>query len=311
MPNQRIATQVVPNFNTIQVDTLSTFQIDTSVNAKDDKIVWNTWYPIGVPSELAYRGATHTRLLDHEIELQIKLPHISASCGGKALPLKEQLGYVWTTLGDPEISPQTLPEYDEPDRLVMNVFSSPIKSCGLRIVDNVLDNAHFPFVHPGIHGDEDHLELSIHETSVDENGVLWSHSRERWYPLTQSMAVYSYRVSNPYSVILLIHRPKIEGEEQRYDYVGVFTQPTSEENFILHKMYAGVKENWMDQTQMRADEQWVGVQDKYVIEKHNPKKLVIDENYESPISVDIASLAYHNWLRENQVQYGVIYEKNL
>lgn len=283
------------------------------MNAKEDKVVWNTWYPIGVPLELARRGAKRTWLLDREIELAIDINRlsISAKSEGRSLPIIEQLGYAWTTLGDPEVPPQTLPEYDEPDRFVMCVMSSPIKSCGLRMVDNVLDNAHFPYVHPGLHGDEDHLELSPHETSVDENGVFWSHARSRWYPPTKSMATYSYRVSNPYSIILIMHRPTAEGEKPRYDYVGVFTQPTSEETFIIHKMFAGVKEDWMQLAPYRAEQQWLGVQDKYVIEKHNPKKLVLDEGFEQSTSVDSASLAYRKWLRETNVRYGVIYEKGV
>lgn len=41
----------------------------------------------------------------------------------------------------------------------MNIWSTPIKCSGLRIVDNVIDNAHFPFLHPNILGDENHLDL--------------------------------------------------------------------------------------------------------------------------------------------------------
>jgi phenylpropionate dioxygenase-like ring-hydroxylating dioxygenase large terminal subunit len=198
-----------------------------------------------------------------------------------------------------------LSEYYEVDRIAMNIWSTPLKCSGLRIVDNVIDNAHFPFVHPGILGDEAHLELPPYENSVDEDGTFWSKSHRAYLPITKSIAEYTYRISDPYSVILFIHRPVVESERPRYDYLGVFGQPLTEETVIAHKMLAWVREEWMNERQLRADQQWISVQDKYVIEKHAPKKLPIDEGSEISVGVDSASIAYRRWLREKDVRYGV------
>ena len=278
------------------------------MNACDDSSIWNSWYPLGTSSELKRRGATRTWLLDHELAITLYPRQVSVSCEGRALPVKESLGYVWTSLGEPELPPLSLNEYDEDDRMVMNIWSTPLKCSGLRIVDNVIDNAHFPFIHPGILGDEDHLDLPPYENTIDEDGALWSHRHEAWLPITQSNAEYTYRIPDPYSVILYIHRPRIEGEDQRYDYLGVFAQPMTEESFIAHKMFAWVQEDWMDERQLRSDQQWISAQDKYVLEKHDPKKLPLVPDFECSIRVDSASLAYRNWLREKEVHYGALYE---
>lgn len=279
------------------------------MDAREDKVVWNSWYPIGSPIDLRRQKCTKTRLLDREVDLTIHRTWISAKCEGRPLPVFERLGYVWTTLGEPSCLPQSLIEYYEVDRMTMNIWSTPIRCSGLRIVDNVIDNAHFPFVHPGILGDISHLELPPYENTTDAEGALWSRSHKAWLPLIGAVAEYTYWIASPYSVVLCIHRPEQSNQGKRFDYLGVFAQPTSEDAFIAHKMLAFVKEDWMDDRQLRADQQWISVQDKYVLERHNPKTLPLDAKLEVSVSVDSASLAYRKWLKERDVRYGTLLQE--
>ncbi|MEX3009683.1 hypothetical protein [Hoeflea sp. TYP-13] len=277
------------------------------MKANEDKAVWNAWYPLGVPQEIRRRNMLRTWLLDNEIDLEIHRTWISVACGGRPLPVCERLGYIWTTLGEPDRLPQSLIEYYEVDRLAMNIWSTPLKCSGLRIVDNVIDNAHFPFVHPGILGDEEHLDLPPYVNEVDADGTLWSCSHQAWLPITNSVAEYTYRISDPYSVILFIHRPCVPGEVQRYDYLGIFAQPVTEEHFIAHKMFSWVREDWMEMRQLRSDQQWISVQDNYVLERHNPKKLPLGNGLEASVPVDSASMAYRDWLLSKDVRYGALH----
>lgn len=272
------------------------------MDAKDDPAVWNAWYAIGAPQDIRRQNRRQTRLLDRTIDLTIHRTWISAECDGRPLPVTERLGYVWTTLGRPENPPQQLLEYYEVDRMVMNIWSTPLKCSGLRIVDNVIDNAHFPFVHPGILGDREHLDLVTSRPEVDADGTLWSRSQKAWLPITQAVQDYTYRIQDPFSVILYIHN---EGEPQRYNFLGIFAQPTSEESFIAHKLLAWVREDWMEPNQLRSDQQWISVQDKYVLERHNPKKLPLND-LEHSVSIDVASKAYRQWLLDLDVRYGAI-----
>ena len=84
----------------------------------------------------------------------------------------------------------------------MNIWSTPLRCSGLRIVDNVIDNANFPFVHPSILGDDAHLELPPYENEIDADGARWSLSYNAWLPITGDTAEYTYRISDPHSVIL-------------------------------------------------------------------------------------------------------------
>ncbi len=272
------------------------------MDARDDPVVWNAWYPVGAPTDIRRQHATRTRLLGHQIDLTIHKTWISAACEGRPLPVTERLGYVWTTLGRPDGPPQSLLEYYEVDRVTMNIWSTPIKCSGLRIIDNVIDNAHFPFVHPGILGDAAHPDIITAEPIIDEGGTLWLPSQRAWLPLTQSVAEYTYRIADPYTVILYIHRPQSPG---RHDFLGIFAQPVDEENFIAHKMFAWVHENWMDERRLKSDQQWISVQDKYVLERHTEKRLPL-AGLESSVSVDVGSLAYRQWLRDKGVRYGAV-----
>jgi len=274
------------------------------MDARDDNAVWNCWYPVGSPIDLRRQGRTRTTLLDREVLLTIHPTWIAVESGGRQLPMLERLGYVWTTLGEPAQLPPSLIEYYEVDRLVMNVWSTPLRCSGLRVIDNVVDNAHYAFLHPGILGDSDHPDLPPYGTAVEVKGELWSRSHRAYLPITGEMAEYTYRIPNPYSVILGIHRPSLADQAQRYDFLGIFCQPTSEESFIAHKMLAWVKEDWMDEKRLRSDQQWISAQDKYVLERHTEKRLPLDETVEASLSVDRASLDYRDWLRNKNVRYG-------
>ncbi len=61
---------------------------------------------------------------------------------------------------------QRLPEADEPDRRVVNCGTVAVRASGLRIVENFLDLAHFPFVHTDILGAEPHTEVTHYNVEI-------------------------------------------------------------------------------------------------------------------------------------------------
>lgn len=279
---------------------------DAAWDASDEPATWDEWYPLGSPIDLRRSGRTRTRLLDRDIDLTIHRTWISAACGNRSLPVTERLGYIWTTLGRPDHAPHPVIEYYEVDRLVMNIWSTPIKCSGLRLIDNVIDNAHFPFVHPGVLGDTEHLDQPPYINEVDAEGGFWSRSHRAWLPLTNSVAEYTYSIPSPYSVVLMIHRAGDSFRKERYDFLCVFAQPTSQDACIAHKMLAFVAEPWMDETQLRSDQQAISAQDKYVLERHQNRKLPLIGGGEVSTNVDSASLAYRTWLHQRGVRYGTL-----
>jgi 3-Ketosteroid 9alpha-hydroxylase C-terminal domain len=100
----------------------------------------------------------------------------------KELPTCERYGYVWTTLGHPAQPVVDIPEADESDRQYVPCGPVAVNASGLRIVENFLDMAHFPFVHTGI------LEFFQPQAAMSATGGI--------------ITRYIYRVTSPFVTLL-------------------------------------------------------------------------------------------------------------
>jgi phenylpropionate dioxygenase-like ring-hydroxylating dioxygenase large terminal subunit len=61
-----------------------------------------------------------------------------------------------------------IPEYAEEDRRVVSAGSIRVATSGLRVIENFLDMAHFPFVHTDILGAEPLTEVAAYDVEIDE-----------------------------------------------------------------------------------------------------------------------------------------------
>jgi phenylpropionate dioxygenase-like ring-hydroxylating dioxygenase large terminal subunit len=127
----------------------------------------------------------------------------------KELPTCERYGYVWTTLGHPAQPVVDIPEADESDRQYVPCGPVAVNASGLRIVENFLDMAHFPFVHTGILGAEPHTEVSPYTTEIRrEVDEVWATNCEFFQPQAAMSATggiitrYIYRVTSPFVTLL-------------------------------------------------------------------------------------------------------------
>ena len=123
-----------------------------------DKAALDQWYAVETSTDLGIE-IIRTRLLGQDIELfrdGSGLPNIRETSEdgqrGTALPFRERYGCVWTTLGEPEREIFDIPEASEPDRRFVPCGWVKMRASGLRVVENFLDMAHFPFVHKDILG---------------------------------------------------------------------------------------------------------------------------------------------------------------
>ena len=102
---------------------------------------------------------------------------------GRTLPVRTDYQHLWTSFGTPERGLFELPESREPDRRW--IFCGPVRvrASGLRLIENFLDLAHFPYVHTDILGSEAHPEVAKYEVEqrrdVDE---LWATKCEFYQP---------------------------------------------------------------------------------------------------------------------------------
>ncbi len=113
-------------------------------------------------------------------------------------PVKERYGWVWVFLGDlPEEERPPLPdfpEYDDPENYRCIRGEWMWKADYVRVVENGLDFAHAPFVHPTF-GDRDRAEIHDFEIEQDE----WSARARVTYipPLPRGIWKFVRKERNP------------------------------------------------------------------------------------------------------------------
>ena len=147
---------------------------------------------------------------------------IPAKARAKSYRVQERYGLVWVCLDEPRQDiPQFPPEFDDP------AFNwAPYKSEGqwranaARMIENLADFSHFPWVHAGILGDPDRPESPVIDLARGDGGFQY----EIDTPVNRICAP-GPSLSNVYTVILpfmvTIQRSQPGGDRAPYQYLSV------------------------------------------------------------------------------------------
>ena len=223
------------------------------------------------------------------------------------LPTRQRYGCLWTTLGTPTTDLLPVPEADETDRRVIVCGAISVKSSGLRIVENFLDMAHFPFVHTDILGAEPHTEVTQYTTEIRrEVDEVWATNCQFFQPQAALSATggimtqYMYRVANPFATILYKTCPNAAN---RWDVICLFVQPLDPDRCRAHPIMFLIDDT-SDLTDLVHFQQLIFLQDRIILENQRPRLLPLEPRAEIPTRADATSIAYRRWLKEKGVTYG-------
>jgi phenylpropionate dioxygenase-like ring-hydroxylating dioxygenase large terminal subunit len=286
-----------------------------------DPVIRDLWHPIFNLSELTGAEMKQTRLLGEPIacglddrghlaafRLTDGLSHDVPGAKQESLPVKEHLGYIWTSLGNPAEEIFAIPEAEEPDRTNMNGFSVGVACSAPRAIENFLDVAHFAYVHPGILGIEPHTEVADYDVTF-EDGEIWTRNVDYYQPRASTSATsgvvarYWYRVPHPYAAVLY---KTSSGPASRMEMIlALLIQPVTE-TFIRVHIFNSLLDNESTNTEILRFNQEIFGQDKPILENQHPKLLPLDPRVETPIRADKLAVAYRRRLSELGVTYGVI-----
>jgi len=283
-----------------------------------DPVVLDQWYPVAAIPEIPVNQTVATRLLGFQTSYRsddeggfsawrTDAATLSAPDRLHALPTRLAHGYLWVSVGDPPDEVFDVPETAEPDRRTLNAASIGINVSGPRALENFLDMAHFPYVHPRMLGEEPHTEVADYNVEMRDN-ELWAVDCRFYQPQAAVsstegvMAEYQYRVPHPYCALLYKSSP---ADQSRLDVIGIFVQPLTEEFIRAHLLLSLLDEESSDTT-IRRFQQIIFSQDKPILENQHPKRLPLDPRAETPIRADKMAIAYRRWLNELGVTYGVI-----
>ncbi|KGW18028.1 hypothetical protein [Burkholderia pseudomallei] len=275
-----------------------------------EAIMFDEWYPIALEGDLVLGQDYRTQLLGTEIICcldQQGNPAVRVAGDGRPCPVERRYQTHWTSLGQPGDALFDIPEFAEPDRRTVGLGSMRIHVAGLRVVENFLDMAHFPFVHGGLLGQVPHTQVRPYRVKRDaQSGDLYALDCAFYQPMAAASAgggidaQYVYRVMRPLSAMLY---KTCATNPRRRDIICLFAQPLNEEWCIAHFVLACIDDAHSD-SELRLFQQTIIGQDVTILNNHWPRKLPLDPRFEVPGQADAMSSAYRRWLADKRIVYG-------
>ncbi|UJW74796.1 aromatic ring-hydroxylating oxygenase subunit alpha [Rhizobium sp. SL42] len=274
-----------------------------------DRASLDQWYVIDTEAVIPV-GRSSNRLLGTDLTVvkeETGAIAVFAEGRAEALALRHRFGFLWTTLGNPEREIFPLPEADEPDRRYVACGVVTVKASGLRIVENFLDMAHFPFVHTDVLGAEPYTEVEQYDVEIRRDAdEVWATNCKFFQPQAAFSATdgittqYMYRVMTPFTTILYKTCPN---SDTRWDVIGLFVQPLDPDRCRAHPIMYLI-DDVSTTTELVHFQQLIFLQDRIILENQRPVLLPLEPRKEIPTRADASSIAYRRWLKEKGVTYG-------
>ncbi|MBR0557987.1 aromatic ring-hydroxylating dioxygenase subunit alpha [Ciceribacter sp. L1K23] len=274
-----------------------------------DRASLDQWYPIDTETLIPF-GRSTNRLLGYELTV-VRAPDgkitVTAEGIDGPLPIRRRFGFLWTTVGQPAGEIFQLPEADETDRRHVNCGAVTVKASGLRIVENFLDMAHFPFVHTDILGAEPNTEVMHYNAEIRRDvDEVWATNCQFFQPQAALsakdgiMTDYIYRVMTPFTTLLYKTCPN---SANRWDVICLFVQPLDPDCCRAHPVMYLIDDE-STTTELVHFQQLIFLQDRIILENQRPVLLPMEPRKEIPTRADASSIAYRRWLKEKGVTYG-------
>jgi len=273
-----------------------------------DQVALDQWYAVATLADLG-EAPEKTRLLGQDIWLS-RGPDgpVAVEDGtGRALPVREKYLCLWTCLGTPDREIFDIAESHEDDRRVVPCGWVTMRASGLRVVENFLDMAHFPFVHTDILGSEPHTEVPQYNSEIRRDvDEVWAtnctffQSRIAATESAGDFVQLTYRVPNPFVVMLYRVCPSAPS---RLDAIALFIQPL-EEGLCRAQPVMWLVDTQSTHTALLRFEQVIFLQDRIIVENQRPLLLPLEPRMETPTRADSSSIAYRRWLKEKGLRFG-------
>lgn len=270
------------------------------------------WLTVGAESLLNDATSSHpraVRLLGETLALwRDSDGKLHCCAGARELAIRVHYSYLWVCASGAPARPLfAFPEHDQAGRRIVDCGGIGVAVSGLRVIENFLDMAHFPFVHTDYLGKVPHTEVADYHVQIEpETDEIWATDCRFWQPRSSaaqtegSDVLYKYRVMQPFSAMLY----KSSHRAGELDAIGLFVQPIDDEHVIAHTLLAYYDDVSTD-AQLIAFQHTIFGQDKPILENHALKRMPLEGRMEIPTRGDATSVAYRRWLRARGVRFGV------
>lgn len=219
--------------------------------------------------------------------------------------LQERYGLLWVCKGEPAHDIPPFPENEEPG--FVTAVCDPalhVQAHGPRLIENFLDAAHFPFVHAGVLGDQNHPEISNFQARIGSNGVE-SDPIEVYQPDpfggTAGIVYYTYHAFRP----LTAHFTKRTGESA----FGLMLTITPHDERDSTGWFIVSAPNMQNSASLKAIYSprilKIFEEDRVIVESQRPELLPLDLQEELHLRSDRVAIEYRRWLSQQGLSFGV------
>jgi phenylpropionate dioxygenase-like ring-hydroxylating dioxygenase large terminal subunit len=216
----------------------------------------------------------------------------------------ERYGLVWVALDDPVDDLPPFPQFDDPAFRTFCVGRFEWRAGADRFVENAIDVAHLPFVHPGLLGDPERPVIAPYE--IRDEGAGFYFANERYdvdasqFGTKGEMICRETWVRMPFSWRILI--------QSRRGRLATFlaVQPVSSDRCRFWPLVARTYALDVSDQEFGDFDVQVIEQDRVVVESQRPEMLPVDLTAELHVKVaDAASIEYRRRLREIAARGGI------
>lgn len=278
-----------------------------------DRAALDDWYVVAIAADLSPATPRRTRLLGQDVVVTRDhggVPAVTCAGGaadGTAARVAERYGFVWASLGTPARDLFPIAETAEPDRRLITCGMVEVGASGLRLVENFLDMAHFPFVHTDVLGALDRPEVENYRAEIRADvDEVWATDCRFWQPHAAAASTggqtshYVYRVVTPFNVMLYKTCPVAP---DRFDVISLFIQPVAPDRSVAFPLMVVVDHTTSDEDIVMF-QQKIFLQDRIILENQRPRTLPLEPRAEIPTRADLSSVAYRRWLKAKGLRYG-------
>ena len=228
---------------------------------------------------------------------------IPAKASANAFRAAERYGLVWVCLGESKADiPEFPPEYyDSSFNWAPFSTDGVWKANAARMLENLADYSHFPFVHPGTLGDPDHPECEPITIEPIEGGFVYDIP----YPVNRmrldAAPRQTYRLILPF--LLMIQRWQPGGDERQ---TNIFLcSPVSKNETRFFRFMGRNFSGFRSDEELQQRHRLTFEQDRVIVESQRPQELPLDLAEELHLrGPDTPGIEYRRRLRELGVDWS-------
>lgn len=210
---------------------------------------------------------------------------------------RERYGLIWVCMDEPRAEiPEFPPEFNDAS-YQWDAYSSEgqWKANAARMIENLADFSHFPWIHPGILGDREKPECEMVTIRPVEGGFQYE-SEDGLNPFTgESRAKRLFTVILPFMVMIQAWEP---GGVEKSTKIYLCTPISSKET----KFYRFAGRNYRDRrsdAELNNRHHLIFEQDRVIVEAQRPEELPLDLSEELHLrGPDSTAVEYRKRLRE-------------